>query len=90
MTHDPVDRRSLSRRTVLATMGALPVLAATPPAVEPGATVIASPWNPPPTWSRPSYEAAEVQGASTADGADIVQYDDWDGANQQGQLVRVG
>ena len=32
----------------------------------------------------------EVQGASTADGANIVQYDDWDGTNQQWQLVQVG
>ncbi|MGW0595463.1 family 43 glycosylhydrolase, partial [Streptosporangium sp. NPDC002607] len=34
--------------------------------------------------------ALEVQGASTADGANIVQYTDWNGANQQWQLVQVG
>ncbi|MEU4626768.1 non-reducing end alpha-L-arabinofuranosidase family hydrolase, partial [Actinoplanes sp. NPDC023801] len=31
-----------------------------------------------------------VQGASTADGANIVQYSDWNGANQQWQLVKLG
>ena len=31
-----------------------------------------------------------MQGASTADGANIVQYADWNGTNQQWQLVRVG
>ncbi len=31
-----------------------------------------------------------MQGAATSDGANIVQYADWDGANQQWQLVRVG
>ena len=40
--------------------------------------------------SRNSGKALEVQGASTADGANIVQYDDWGGNNQQWQLVRVG
>ncbi len=30
-----------------------------------------------------------MQGGSTADGANIVQYDDWGGANQQWRLVRV-
>ncbi|MFE5375139.1 RICIN domain-containing protein, partial [Streptomyces mirabilis] len=32
----------------------------------------------------------EVDNASTADGAKVVQYTDWGGANQQWQLVRVG
>jgi hypothetical protein len=32
----------------------------------------------------------EVQGASTADGGGVVQYSDWNGSNQQWQLVRVG
>ena len=40
--------------------------------------------------SRNSGKALEVQGASTADGANIVQYADWNGTNQQWQLVRVG
>ena len=40
--------------------------------------------------NRNSNKAMEVQGASTADGGNIVQYDDWNGANQQWQLVRVG
>ncbi|SDZ46309.1 Ricin-type beta-trefoil lectin domain-like, partial [Micromonospora pattaloongensis] len=40
--------------------------------------------------SRHSGKVVEVQGASTADGANIVQYADWNGANQQWQLVRVG
>ena len=40
--------------------------------------------------SRNSNKALEVQGASTADGANIVQYDDWGGSNQQWQLVQVG
>ena len=40
--------------------------------------------------NRNSNKAVEVQGASTADGGNIVQYDDWDGTNQQWQLVRVG
>ena len=31
-----------------------------------------------------------MQGASTADGGNIVQYADWGGTNQQWQLVRVG
>ena len=31
-----------------------------------------------------------MQGASTADGGNIVQYADWNGTNQQWQLVRVG
>jgi hypothetical protein len=39
--------------------------------------------------NRNSNKALEVQGASTADGANIVQYDDWGGNNQQWQLVRV-
>ncbi|CAM5399885.1 non-reducing end alpha-L-arabinofuranosidase family hydrolase [Streptomyces hirsutus] len=40
--------------------------------------------------SRHSNKALEVQGASTADNANIVQYDDWGGTNQQWQLVKVG
>lgn len=40
--------------------------------------------------SRHSDKALEAQGASTADNANIVQYDDWGGANQQWQLVKVG
>ncbi len=40
--------------------------------------------------NRNSGKALEVQGASTADGGNIVQYDDWGGTNQQWQLVRVG
>ena len=40
--------------------------------------------------SRNSGKAVEVQGASTADGGNIVQYSDWNGSNQQWQLVRVG
>ena len=40
--------------------------------------------------NRNSGKALEVQGASTADGANIVQYADWNGTNQQWQLVRVG
>jgi len=31
-----------------------------------------------------------VQGASTADNANVVQYDDWGGANQQWRLVKAG
>ncbi|WP_246089886.1 RICIN domain-containing protein [Nonomuraea deserti] len=33
--------------------------------------------------SRNSNKALHVQGASTTDGANIVRYDDWNGANQQ-------
>jgi hypothetical protein len=40
--------------------------------------------------NRNSGRAVEVQGASTADGGNIVQYADWNGANQQWQLVPVG
>ncbi|EFL27681.1 alpha-L-arabinofuranosidase (Arabinosidase) [Streptomyces himastatinicus ATCC 53653] len=40
--------------------------------------------------SRHSNKALEVQGASTADNANTVQYDDWGGTNQQWQLVKVG
>ena len=40
--------------------------------------------------SRHSGKAVEVQNASTADGANVVQYSDWGGTNQQWQLVRVG
>ena len=40
--------------------------------------------------NRNSGKAVEVQGASTSDGANVVQYSDWNGANQQWQLVRVG
>ncbi|WP_239093947.1 family 43 glycosylhydrolase, partial [Micromonospora andamanensis] len=40
--------------------------------------------------NRNSNKAMEVQNASTADGGNIVQYDDWGGANQQWQLVQVG
>ncbi|KPC75009.1 alpha-L-arabinofuranosidase, partial [Streptomyces sp. NRRL WC-3753] len=40
--------------------------------------------------SRHSGKALEVQGASTADGANIVQYDDWGGTNQQWRLVKTG
>ncbi|MTK04833.1 RICIN domain-containing protein, partial [Micromonospora sp. CP22] len=39
--------------------------------------------------SRHSGKVVEVQGAATSDGANIVQYADWNGANQQWQLVRV-
>ncbi|MYZ40897.1 MULTISPECIES: non-reducing end alpha-L-arabinofuranosidase family hydrolase, partial [unclassified Streptomyces] len=39
---------------------------------------------------RHSNKALEVQGGSTADNANIVQYDDWGGNNQQWQLVQVG
>ena len=31
-----------------------------------------------------------MQGASTADGGNVVQYSDWNGSNQQWQLVRLG
>ncbi len=40
--------------------------------------------------NRNSAKAVEVQGASTADGGNIVQYADWNGTNQQWQLVPVG
>ncbi|MFC7535123.1 family 43 glycosylhydrolase [Actinoplanes sp. GCM10030250] len=40
--------------------------------------------------ARHSSKAVEVQNAATADGGNIVQYDDWGGANQQWQLVRIG
>ncbi|MEU4746944.1 non-reducing end alpha-L-arabinofuranosidase family hydrolase, partial [Actinosynnema sp. NPDC023658] len=40
--------------------------------------------------NRNSNKAVEVQGASTADGGNVVQYSDWGGSNQQWQLVRVG
>ena len=40
--------------------------------------------------NRNSGKALEVQGASTADGGNVVQYADWNGTNQQWQLVRVG
>ena len=40
--------------------------------------------------NRNSGKAVEVQGASTADGANIVQYTDWGGNNQQWQLIRIG
>ena len=40
--------------------------------------------------ARHSSKAVEVQGASTANGANVVQYFDWNGANQQWQLVRLG
>ena len=40
--------------------------------------------------NRNSGKAVEVQGASTADGANVVQYADWSGNNQQWQLVQVG
>ncbi|WP_246075031.1 RICIN domain-containing protein [Nonomuraea terrae] len=40
--------------------------------------------------NRNSNKALEVRNASTADGADIVQHDDWGGTNQQWQLVPVG
>ena len=33
--------------------------------------------------NRNSNKVMEVQNASTADGGNIVQYDDWGGANQQ-------
>ena len=35
------------------------------------------------------FVTVEVQGAATNDGANVVQYDDWGGNNQQWQLVRV-
>jgi endo-1,4-beta-xylanase len=38
---------------------------------------------------RNSSKAVKVRGASTADGADIVRYDDWGGNNQQWQLSRI-
>jgi endo-1,4-beta-xylanase len=40
--------------------------------------------------NRNSDKVVDVQGASTSDGANVVQYSDWNGANQQWQLVRVG
>ncbi|MDF3144546.1 MULTISPECIES: GDSL-type esterase/lipase family protein [unclassified Streptomyces] len=39
--------------------------------------------------NRNSGKAVEVQNASTADGAKVVQFADWGGANQQCQLVRA-
>lgn len=39
--------------------------------------------------NRNSGKAVEVQNASTADGAKVVQFTDWGGANQQWQLVRA-
>ncbi|MEU5032420.1 RICIN domain-containing protein [Streptomyces milbemycinicus] len=45
----------------------------------------------PNAWSvlvnRDSGKAVEVENASTADGAKVVQFTDWGGANQQWQLV---
>jgi hypothetical protein len=38
--------------------------------------------------NRNSGKAVEVQNAATNDGATVVQYSDWDGSNQQWQLVR--
>ena len=100
MTQDPVDRRAPSRRTVLATMGALPVLAATPPVVGASRTAAATAVIDPSVRRQPirgfggmthdSGRVLDVDNFSTANGADIVQYDDWGGANQQWQLVRVG
>lgn len=40
--------------------------------------------------NRNSGKALEVQNSSTADGGNIVQYTDYNGANQQWQLVPVG
>jgi hypothetical protein len=40
--------------------------------------------------ARNSGKAVEVQGASTADGGNVVQYSDWNGTNQQWQLVKIG
>ena len=37
-----------------------------------------------------SGKAVEVQGASTVDGGNVVQYSDWNGTNQQWQLAKVG
>ncbi|GAP46547.1 RICIN domain-containing protein, partial [Streptomyces azureus] len=39
--------------------------------------------------NRNSGKAVEVQDASTADGAKVVQFTDWGGANQQWQLIRA-
>jgi hypothetical protein len=39
--------------------------------------------------NRNSGKVADVQGASSADGASVVQWSDWNGANQQWQLVQV-
>ncbi|CAM5302927.1 hypothetical protein SGLAM104S_05438 [Streptomyces glaucescens] len=39
--------------------------------------------------NRTSGKAVEVQGASTADGANVVQYTDWGGANQQWQMIKL-
>ncbi|MFJ4979255.1 RICIN domain-containing protein [Streptomyces coeruleorubidus] len=51
------------------------------------ATVDTNAWNV--LVNRGSGKAVEVQNASTADGAKVVQYTDWGGANQQWQLVRA-
>ena len=40
--------------------------------------------------NRNSGKAIEVQGASTVDGGNVVQYSDWNGTNQQWQLAKVG
>ncbi|MEV4173170.1 RICIN domain-containing protein [Nonomuraea sp. NPDC049709] len=100
MTQDPVDRRSPSRRTVLATMGALPVLAATPPAVGASRTAAATAVLDPSVrrqhirgisgMTHDSGKVLDVDNFSTADGAAIVQWADGNGTNQQWQLVRVG
>nr|WP_226653035.1 RICIN domain-containing protein [Streptomyces hydrogenans] len=39
--------------------------------------------------NRNSGKAVEVQGASTADGGNVVQYTDWGGVNQQWQMVKL-
>jgi hypothetical protein len=39
--------------------------------------------------NRNSGKALDVYNLSTSDGGNVVQYDDWGGANQQWQLVRI-
>ena len=93
-------RRLLPAQVAAVRQGPRRLTAGPPPTVAPSSS---GPTTTPPTSSsagrldgyvqlinRNSGKAVEVQGASTADGANIVQYDDWNGTNQQWQLVRVG
>ncbi|GAA3814366.1 hypothetical protein GCM10023083_55660 [Streptomyces phyllanthi] len=66
---------------------AIGMLTAVNPAPAEAATVDINAWYV--LINRTSSKAVEVQGASTADDGNVVQYTDWGGANQQWQMIKL-
>src|SRR5205823_5200867 len=77
-------RSGLAAAAVVVVAGGLLMVAPTPASA---ATVDTTAWYV--LLNHNSGKALDVNGASTADGANVQQWSDWNGSNQQWQLVQV-